>query len=116
MMRVWRLNRRRASAAVSGIRSRQVSSVMNGGGAYVLGGANRCPQVSGPLFRRGGPGGDGEERVGQHREGDVAVPGAVAADLVVVEPGLVLGLGEAVLHRPPCPGDGDQLGQGYRAG
>jgi hypothetical protein len=95
-MRVWRLNRRRASAVVSGIRSRPVSSVMNGGGAYVLGGAKRCPQASGPLFRRGGPGGpggDGEERVRQHRQGDVPVPGAVAADLVVIEPGFVLGLG-----------------------
>jgi len=44
-----------------------------------------------------------------------AVPGAVAADLIVIEPGLVLGLGEAVLHRPPGAGHGDQLGEGDRA-
>jgi hypothetical protein len=84
--------------------SRPVSSVMNGGGANVLAGVKRCPQASGPLFRPGArngvAGGDGEERMGQHREGDVAVPGAVAADLIVIEPGLVLGLGVAVLIRP----------------
>jgi hypothetical protein len=50
---VCRLKRRRASAAVRGIRSRPVWSVMDGGGAYVRGGAKRCPQPSGPLFPRG---------------------------------------------------------------
>jgi Chlamydia polymorphic membrane protein (Chlamydia_PMP) repeat len=57
--------------------------------------------VSGPLFSRGGfivgavagPGGDGEEGVGKHGEGGVAVPGPVPADLVVVEPGLAFRLG-----------------------
>jgi hypothetical protein len=39
--------------------------------------------------------------VGEHGQGDVPVPGPVAADLVVVQAGLVLGLGEAVLIRPP---------------
>jgi hypothetical protein len=34
-------------------------------------------------------------------KGDVPVPGAVLADLVVVQAGLVLGLAEAVLNRPP---------------
>jgi hypothetical protein len=56
-------------------------------------------------------GGDGEERAGEHGQGDVAAPGAVAADLVVVQAGLVLGLGEAVHYRPLGPGDRDQLGQ-----
>ena len=99
---------------VSGIRSRPFSSFMRGGGAYVLRGAKRCPQRSGPPFRRGPgrAGGDGQESVGEHREGDVPVPGAVLADLVVIEPGLVLSLGEAVLHRPPGAGHGDQLGHG----
>ena len=46
-------------------------------------------------------GGDGEERVGEHGQGDVPVPGPVAADLVVVQAGLVLRLAEAVLSRPP---------------
>ena len=40
------------------------------------------------------------------------VPGVVAADLVVVQAGLVLGGLEAFLDRPPGPGHGDQLGQG----
>jgi hypothetical protein len=56
-------------------------------------------------------GGDGEERVGKHRQGDVPVPGAPFADLVMVEAGLVLGLGEAVLDRPPGARHGDQFGQ-----
>jgi len=47
-----------------------------------------------------GVGGDGEERVGEHGQGDVPVPGAVAADLVVVKADLVLRLAEAVLDSP----------------
>jgi len=35
--------------------------------------------------------------MGEHGKGGVPVPGAVLADLVVVQAGLVLGLGEAVL-------------------
>src|SRR5208282_4591730 len=107
------------------------SAVMTGGGLYVLGGANLCPQGAGPLFtpaalvvsagRRRGRGprgmrGDGEERVGEHGQGDVPVPGLVLADLVVVQPGLVLGLGKAVLDSPPRARHGDELGQGDRAG
>ena len=45
----------------------------------------------------------------EHGEGDVAVPGVVAADLVVVEAGLVLGGLEALLDGPAGPGDADQL-------
>ena len=41
-----------------------------------------------PFFRF--VGGDGQEGVGEHREGDVAVPGVVFADLVFVETDLVL--------------------------
>lgn len=37
--------------------------------------------------------------------------GAVQPDLVVIEPGLILGLGEIVLDRPPGPGHGNQLDQ-----
>jgi hypothetical protein len=66
---------------VSGIMSRRVSPVMRLIGVYVLGGAKRCPQLSGPLFTGlaavAGPGGDGEERVGQHGQRDVPVPGRV---------------------------------------
>ena len=136
MTRVCRLNRRRVSAAVSGIRSRPVSSVMKAGGAYVLGGAKSCPQPSGPLFgrsavrvsaggskfwrlrgRRCGPGGmrgDGEEGVREHGQGGMPVPGAVAADLVVVQACLVLGLSEAVLYSPACARDSGKLGEGDR--
>src|SRR5262249_16789540 len=104
----WRLNRRRASAAVSGMRSRSFSPVINGGGGYVRGGQKaghrgQVPFLAAPLglarprggvrgrWGGGGGGGDGEEGVGEHRQGDVPVPGAVLADLVVVQPGLVLG-------------------------
>ena len=34
-----------------GMRSRPFSSFTKAGGAYVLGGANRCPQASGPLLK-----------------------------------------------------------------
>jgi len=44
--------------------------------------------VRGPFF--GLVGGDGEEGVGEHGEGDVSVPGVPGADLVVVEANLVL--------------------------
>src|SRR5258708_12627922 len=115
------------------MRSRPFSSVMKAGGAYLLGGAKTFPQASGPLFSRpaagvpagrrrlrwlrpGGAGGGGEERVREHGQGDVPVPGTVLADLVVVQAGLVLCFGEAVLDRPPRPGHRDDLGQRDRAG
>ena len=53
----------------------------------VLRGAG-CPQVMGPLF--GLTGQDGQERMGEHGQGDVPVPGVVAAYLVIAEPGLAL--------------------------
>jgi len=106
---------------------------MTGGGLYVRGGLNVCPQAAGPLFTRlaagvpaggrrfrrlrpGSAGGDGEKRVREHGQGDVPVPGAVLADLVVVQAGLVLGLAEAVLDGPPGPGDGGEFRQCDRAG
>jgi hypothetical protein len=103
-----------------GMRSRPVSSYTNAGGAYVLGEANRCPQVSGPPFSEGGladggpggAGGGGKERVREHGQGDVPVPGPVLADLVAVQPGLALCLGEAVLDSPSRAGHRDDLGQG----
>src|SRR5487761_1521970 len=64
------------------------------------------------LLRPHSAGGDGEERVREDGQGDVPVPGAVLADLVVVQPGLVLRLAEAVLDSPPGPCHCDQLGQG----
>jgi hypothetical protein len=47
-----------------------------------------------------GVGGDGAERGGEHGEGDVPVPDVVAADLVVVQAGLVLGELEGFLDGP----------------
>jgi hypothetical protein len=61
------------------MRSRPFSSFTNAGGAYVLGGVERCPQVSRPLFSGdrfvAGPGGDSEEGMGKHGERGVPVPG-----------------------------------------
>lgn len=90
-----------------------VSSVTDRDRAYGLGGARCFSQASGPLFQRGcpvRPGGGEDERLLQHGQGDVAAPGAVAADWAVVESGLVLGVGERVLDYRPA--DSGQLGQG----
>ena len=113
------LNRRRASAAVSGMRSRPFSSFTKAGGAYVLDGVKRCPQGSGPLFREGGAvacpgsaGGDGEEGAGEHGQGGVPVPCPVPADLVVVEAGLAFRLGEAVLAPATATSSGSVTGRG----
>lgn len=59
--------------------------------------------------------GDGEVGGGEHRQRDMAVPGSVAAHLVVVETGFVLGGGKAFFDRPAGPGHGHELGQA-RAG
>jgi hypothetical protein len=94
-----------------------ISRLLQGGG-----GPGSCPQAAGPLSNPaalaglvagphpGRPGrGDGEPGLGSEREGDVPVPGDVLADLIVIEGGLVLGGLEALLDRPPGPGDPDQL-------
>ncbi len=47
--------------------------------------------------------------MGEHGQGDVAVPGVPEADLVVVEADLVLARLEALLDRPAGTDDGDQL-------
>lgn len=77
-----------------------------------------CPPV-GPLC--GGRSGRrvGQERqvnVGDHDQGDVPVPGDVLTDLVMVEPGLVLGGLEALLDAPAGSCHADQGGQSGRAG
>jgi hypothetical protein len=61
---------------------------------------------------------DREVGVGEHGQGDVPVPGVVAADLIVVQSGLGLGGLEALPGRPPRSGDADQLliGGGGRGG
>src|SRR6478735_3271274 len=53
--------------------------------------------------------GDGQEGVGEHGQGDVPVPGVVFADLVFVEPDLVLTGAEAFLDWPAGAGHGDQI-------
>src|SRR5215213_6893104 len=50
--------------------------------------------------------------MGQQGQGDVPVPARPAANLVVVQADLVLGLLEAVLDRPAGPGHPDQADQG----
>ena len=50
--------------------------------------------------------------MGQQGQSDVPVPARPAADLVVVQTDLVLGLLEAVLDRPAGPGHPDQADQG----
>jgi hypothetical protein len=54
--------------------------------------------------------------VGEHGQGDVSVPGVVAADLVVVEPDFGLGGLEAVLDGPTAPGDADEVVVGGSGG
>jgi hypothetical protein len=56
--------------------------------------------------------GDGEERGGEHGQGDVAVLGVVFADLVVVQSGFVLGELERFLDTPTTSGDTDEFGEG----
>lgn len=60
----------------------------------------------------------GKVGVGEHRSGDVAVPGVVAADLVLVEPDLVLRGLEALLDGLPGAGDPDEafIAGAWRAG
>jgi hypothetical protein len=47
--------------------------------------------------------------VGEHREGDVPVPGVVAADLVVIEPDFGFGGLETFFDRPAGAGDPNQV-------
>lgn len=54
---------------------------------------------------------DGEEGVGEHGEGDPAVPGGPASDLVFVESGQALAGLEGLLDRPSASGDPHQGGQ-----
>ncbi|MDT7746038.1 MAG: hypothetical protein QOE59_5116 [Actinomycetota bacterium] len=51
------------------------------------------------------------EGVREHRQGDVAIPAAVAADLVVIQSDLVLRGLEGLLDRPADPGDPRELTQ-----
>jgi hypothetical protein len=51
-----------------------------------------------PFFGLGPAG--GQPGQGEHGQGDVGVPGPPAADLVLIEPGLVFGLLEVLFSRP----------------
>jgi hypothetical protein len=57
---------------------------------------------------------EGQVGMGDHREGDVPIPGGVLTDLVVVEADLVLGRLEHLLNAPPGSRDPDQLGRSDR--
>ena len=54
--------------------------------------------------------------MGRHRQGDVRIPRSPGSDLVVVEPGFVPGLLEALLDPPAGLGDPDRIQQGRAAG
>ncbi len=59
--------------------------------------------------------GDGEPGVGQHRQGDVGIPRPPRADLVVIQPGFVVGLLETFLDTPAGAGDPGQVQQARAA-
>jgi hypothetical protein len=63
-----------------------------------------------------GHGRDHQEGVGEHGQGDPAIPGAPAADLVLVQANQALAGLEALLDGPAPPGDSHQRGQRYRLG
>ena len=63
-----------------------------------------------------GQGRDHEEGVGEHRQGDPAVPGPPAADLVLVQTDKALAGLEALFDSPAASGDPDQDGQRDGAG
>ncbi|MEV6648944.1 hypothetical protein [Amycolatopsis sp. NPDC051371] len=56
-----------------------------------------------------------EECHGQHRQGDVPVPGVIETDLVVVQPGLILGRFKTFLDRPAGTDDTDKFCQRFSA-
>jgi hypothetical protein len=60
--------------------------------------------------------GDSEPGQGERRQGEVGVPGRPGADLVVVQPGLALGLLEAFLDAPAAAGDPGQAAVLQRRG
>ena len=69
-----------------------------------LGGCAGSARSAAPHARLGGTGGLGADRrqepQGDHRQGDVPVPGVIAADLVVIQAELALGLLVALLNLP----------------
>jgi hypothetical protein len=61
-------------------------------------------------------GGHDQEGVGEHGQGHPAVPGAPAADLVLIQASKALAGLDGLLDAPALAGDLDQAGQRYRAG
>src|SRR5215217_3179835 len=86
-------------------------------------GEQRCEQVldlvtgqwDQPEWWRGsgavGQGGDHQEGVSEHGQGGPPIPGAPAADLVLVQADQALAGLEALLNGPAASGDPDQGGQ-----
>src|SRR5262245_23581635 len=72
---------------------------------YSQGNQRIVGRISPESFARGD---DGEDGVGEHDEGGVAVPGGPFPDLVLVEADLALAGLEAFLDAPPGAGDPDQ--------
>src|SRR6266851_5499048 len=114
-----RLSMRRISAADSRIRRTGLRLPAGGGrrggscpgGVFVSWGAAGCPQVAGPLFSVVPY--DCQECQGEHRQGDVPVPGVVEADLIVIQAGLVFRGAEAFLHGPSGSRCADQLAEAF---
>lgn len=79
--------------------------------SWLLNGISRCDRLQVPFVHLLGAGG-GEVGGGEHREGGVGVPGSVAADLVMIQTGLVLRGLEAILDRPADRGDRISSGTG----
>lgn len=65
---------------------------------------------------RFGTGGNHQEGVGEHRQGGPAIPGAPAADLMLVQADQALAGLEAFLDGPAASSDPDQGGQRDRSG
>src|ERR1700677_843747 len=104
-----RLNRRRTSPMVSPIRRRRLLVAAGlascsdlrsflPSGVFAPSGGLGCPQAAGPLFRCVSH--DCEEGEGEHRHGDMPVPCAVEAHLVVVQSGFAFRGLERLLYRP----------------
>src|ERR1039457_6749234 len=114
-----RLNRRRISARVRRIRrcagagtgERWVSCGVFM--VYVMSGRAGCPQALGPFFGLAGQ--YGQERMGEHGQGDMPVPGVVEADLVIAEAGLAFPCLEAFLDGTAGAGHADQLAEALAA-
>src|SRR5919108_4934118 len=98
----WRAAGERAGSGKATSRSRRASGTLRGtSGASRSGSRGRAPPQRLPSQL-------GQERVGQQRQGDMAMPAIPAADLILVQSRLAFALLEALLDRPARTGDAGQ--------